>query len=107
MTINDLQQVASLAIKNGDCVGFRFVDHEVAVGDILENSFEWDGDEKTDDELPGTCAFATWKGMEKYAAYSHGAGRVVVIKGRFAGHGNDMADEILVADAEVIAVLEW
>ena len=106
--MTDLQAIAKLTAKDGDTVGFRFVDHAVSVGDTLEASFAWDGDVKTDSELAGTCAFTTWRAAEKYAQYSRGiGGSMIVIKGRFAGYGDDMVDEVLIADAEVIAVIEW
>lgn len=106
MTIADLKAIAENLTD--ETTGYRFCDYEVAVGDILENSYVWDGDEKTDDELPGTCCFKTWEALESYAKYSKGiGGKIVLIKGDFAGYGQDFADEIHIADAEVVAVIEW
>ena len=106
-TMTDVQTIASTLIEAGEVVGFRFVDHEVAVGDELQNSYVWDGDEKTEDELPGTCAFESWTSFVKYAQYSRGAGKCVVITGRDKGRGTDFAGEIYVAEAVVVAVMEW
>ena len=80
MTSTDLQAIAAELMEAGDVVGFRFVDHAVAVGDELSNSFVWDGDDKTDDELPGTCAFEGWTAMATYAQYSRGCGKIVAIR---------------------------
>ena len=96
--------------ENHEAVGFRFIDKffgsEPTVGDELENSHVWDGDEPTEDELRGTCAFADWADMEKYAQYSKGAGWIVVIGGTDEGRG-DIAGEILIGTAQVLEVIKW
>ena len=102
-----LQESANELIEAGESVGFRFVDHEVAVGAQLDNSFVWDGDEKTDDELPGTCVFESWSAMAKYAQYSKGCGKIVLVSGDHAGRGTDFADEVYISDATVVAVMDW
>lgn len=103
-----LQQQANELIAAGQVCGFRFCDHEVNVGDELGNSFVWDGDEQTSDELPGTCAFESWSAMVKYAQYSKGiGGKIVLITGDNAGRGTDFADEIYIANAKVVAVMAW
>jgi len=102
-----LETIANDLIEAGEVVGFRFVDHDVTVGDELGNSYVWDGDDKTDEELPGTCAFESWTAMAKYAQYSQGCGKIVVLTGDSAGRGTDFADEVYISDATVVAVLEW
>lgn len=105
--MNDAQKTAAELIEAGEVVGFRFVDHAVELGQQLDNSYVWDGDVKTDDELPGTCAFESWTDFVRYAQYSRGCGKCVVITGRSKGRGTDFAGEIYIADAVVVAVMEW
>lgn len=105
--MNDIQKIAAELIEANEVVGFRFVDHAVEVGQCLDNSFVWDGDEKTDTELAGTCAFESWSTFVKYAQYSRGCGKCVVITGRDKGRGTDFVGEIYVGDAVVVAVMEW
>ena len=105
--MNDAQTTAAKLIEAGEVVGFRFVDHAVHVGQCLDNSFVWDGDEKTDIELSGTCAFESWDAFEKYAQYSRGCGKCVVVTGSHKGRGTDFVGEIYVGDAVVVAVMEW
>ena len=84
--------------------GYRFVsnwdDNEPKVGDSLNASFVWDGEEITKDQLPGTCAFETRDQVEEYAKYS--TGWILKIGGDDAGYGHDMVGEILIANAVVI-----
>lgn len=105
--MNEAQTAATKLIEAGEIVGFRFVEIAVEVGQFLDNSFVWDGDEKTDTELPGTCAFESWSTFVKYAQYSRGCGKCVVITGRDKGRGTDFVGEIYVGDAVVVAVMEW
>jgi hypothetical protein len=101
-------ELAKQLTDAGETIGYRFCDYEVAVGDELDNSFVWDGDQKTDDELPGVCAFSTWEAIADYAKHSKGiGGKIVLVTGEFAGHGTDFADEIYVKWAEVVAVIDW
>jgi hypothetical protein len=96
--------------ENYEITGYRFVnkfdDAKPSVGDVLNNSFTWDGDERTDDELAGTCAFETVEQCEKYAQYSKGCGWIIEIGGYDEGYG-DLDGEILIGDATVISVREW
>lgn len=105
--MTDAQAIAAKLIEAGEVVGFRFVDHEVEVGQQLNNSRIWDGDNPTEDELPGTCAFGAWKDFAKYAQYSRGCGKCVVITGTDKGSWHDIAGEIVIGDAVVVAVMEW
>ena len=103
-----MQEQAIELIEAGESCGFRFCDHEVSVGDDLCNSFVWDGDVKLDEELPGTCAFASFQAMAKYAQYSKGiGGKIVLISGEDKGRGTDFADEIYIGNAKVVAVMAW
>jgi hypothetical protein len=103
-----IQEQAVELIAAGTVCGFRFIDHDVSVGDKLAASSVWDGDKKLDDELPGTCAFQSWSAMESYAQYSRGiGGKIVLITGDNAGRGTDFADEVYISDAVVVAVMEW
>ena len=93
---------------NYETIGFRFISpdfsSEPKVGDILENSNIWDGDEPTNDELNGTCAFSTLEECEEYSKYSKGW--IVKIGGENAGYG-DLAGELLIGNAEVLEVTKW
>jgi hypothetical protein len=103
-----LEQQANELIAAGQVCGFRFCDHKVSVGQTLDNSYIWDGDEKTDEQLPGVCAFESWSAMAKYAQYSKGiGGHIVVVTGDNAGRGTDFADECYIANATVVAVMAW
>ena len=90
--------------------GYRFVnkfdDSQPTVGDVLGNSYTWDGDERTDDELDGTCAFDMLSACQNYAKYSKGCGWIITVGGYDEGRG-DLANEILVSDAIVIGIAKW
>ena len=74
---------------------------EPTIGDVLPQSNVWDGDEETDEELPGTCAFATRAAVDEYAQWSHGW--IVEIEGEQVATG-DLPYEVIIADAVVMAV---
>jgi hypothetical protein len=93
--------------KEIEMKAYRFEKKKVAVDDTLENSHVWDGDQVTDDELPGVCAFETRMQAEKYAQYSHNIGKIVEIEGERAGSGLDMVGEVIIRDAVVTAIYEW
>ena len=97
--------------KEYEITGYRFISSsysaEPQIGQILERSFAWDGDEITEDELNGTCCFETRKQIEKYAQYSKGKGWIVMVGGDFGGYGPDMIGEILIDNAEVLEVIKW
>ena len=88
--------------------GWRYVDGSDApqVGALLDPSYVWDGDEPTDEELPGTCAWDTRAACETYAQYSHGCGWLVEVSGEYAGSGSEPA-EIILTDALVISAERW
>ena len=91
-------------------IGYRYIDNyyngPVRVGDNLQNSFVWDGDEPTDEELPGTCCFDSLDALKEYAKWSKGCGVLVVVKGEFEQYG-DLPNEVLISDAKVVEVIEW
>jgi dissimilatory sulfite reductase (desulfoviridin) alpha/beta subunit len=94
-----------------ETTGYRFISRDFSaepqIGDSLENSFVWDGDEITEDELRGTCCFETRAQVEAYAKYSKGNGWIVMVGGDSAGRGDDFVGEILIAHAEVLEVSPW
>tara|TARA_R110000782_G_scaffold250759_1_gene338128 strand:+ start:32 stop:331 length:300 start_codon:yes stop_codon:yes gene_type:complete len=89
-------------------IGYRFISPDFSgepqVGDNLENSNVWDGDEPTDYELGGTCAFSTLGECEKYATWSEGW--IVMIGGESEGYG-ELKGELLIGDALVLSVAKW
>ena len=82
------------------------VDEAPAVGDVLPESYVWDGDEPTDEGLGGTCAFSKRSVAERYAQYSHGNGWIVEVEGERLKSG-DMDYEVIITDAVVTEVREW
>ena len=90
--------------------GYRYIDNYYSsrpeVGDILPTSFVWDGDEQTDEELAGTCCFDSLEALKEYAKWSKGCGVLVIVEGEMKGWG-DLANEVIIADAEVLEVIEW
>jgi len=96
--------------NQNEVIGYRFiaewdVDEPPKIGDRLDHSYRWEGDERTDDELGGTCAFETREDIEEYTAYSRGCGWIVTITGELAGWG-ELPGEIIVRDATVTEVEE-
>lgn len=104
-----LEQKAAELIKAGECCGFRYIEGDVAVGDVLANSHMWDDDTPTDVELPGTCAYDSWQALVDHYKYNRGLGKVVLITGDFAGRGMEVGEphEVHIANAVVVAVMEW
>jgi len=80
------------------------MENSPAVGDMLPRSNVWEGDEPTDVELPGTCAWDTLSSAEKYAQYSH---EYIVLIGGVLVQSGDLAGEIIIDDAQVFAVWKW
>lgn len=90
----------------------------IDVGDALDSSFVWADGECTDDKLDGTCAldleFDGWdideerfnKMMDQARQYSllGDDEQIVIIGGNDSYEGNDQ-DEVVIFDAECIAVI--
>lgn len=95
---------AAAAIVDCDCydIGYRYLDASAEVGDELDNSYVWDGDEWTNEELPGTCAFSTIDAVIEYAKYSKGF--IAVLQGAIVEHG-ELESEIIIEGAEVAVVI--
>jgi hypothetical protein len=91
--------------------GYRFISQldgatRPEVGTVLPVSYVWHGDEQTDRQLDGTCAFATLAACVEYARWS--TGWIVRIEGeRVRNHRSNrrVAGEIVLADAVVKAIV--
>lgn len=94
-----------------EITGYRFISrdysNEPKVGDLLDRSHIWDGDEITETQLDGTCCFETLAQTENYAKYSKGNGWIVKIGGNYAGRGDDFVGEIIIDSAVVLTVNPW
>lgn len=94
-----------------ETTGFRFISRDFSpepkIGDELDRSFVWDGDQITDNELSGTCCFDSREQIEEYAKWSKGNGWIVRVGGENAGSGDDFEGEILIDNAEVLEVSPW
>ncbi|MCP4679697.1 MAG: hypothetical protein GY854_30245 [Deltaproteobacteria bacterium] len=84
--------------------GWRYQETKPAIGDVLPCSNVWHGDDPTDEELPGTCAWDTRSQCEDYAKHSSG---YMVLLGGVNVQSGDLAGEIILEDAEVFAVWDW
>ncbi len=84
--------------------GYRVMDTEPTVGTSLRNSFVWDGDEITDVELPGTCAFSSLAAARKYGRWSRGFW-IVALTGEVVQSG-DLPGEVIVRDAVIAQIVE-
>jgi len=91
-----------------ESTGYRFISRHYAerpqVGDVLDASFVWDGDEMTDEELAGTCCLETLPACKEYARYS--TGWIVQVGGYDEGRG-ELPGEIIISDATVVQVTDW
>jgi len=81
-------------------VAIRVCPDMVEVGQTLEPSFVWVDGEITDEELEGTCGI----NIHSKASYKYFGACMAIIGGYDAEYGED-AGEIIVKDAEVIAIL--
>jgi len=86
---------------------YRFLsddfDKAPLVGDETPNSFIWDGDEPTHDELDGTCCFESLEQVKEYSKYS--TGWIVKVEGDYAGFGTDLVGEVMIANGVITEVL--
>ena len=81
-------------------VAIRVCPDMVEVGQILEPSFVWVDGEITDEELEGTCGI----GINSKASCGYFGKCMAIIGGYDAEYGEDDG-EIIIKDAEVIAIL--
>ena len=99
-----------MGAEDYEITGWRFIyDWDGAapfVGQELPVSYRWDGDEKTDEELPGTCAWETRDMCEHYSKHSRGTGWIAKVGGNRGGWGEEPG-EIIIRAAVVLAVEVW
>lgn len=104
-------RIYSPMLTSHEIIGYRFIcsdfDSEPKIGEVLGNSFAWDGDQPTSDELGGTCCFESRKQVEEYAKYSKGCGWIIRVGGDLKSRGDDLVGEIIVRNAEVLEVEAW
>lgn len=87
-----------------EIAGYRVMDTEPVVGSAIRNSFVWDGDEITDVELPGACAFSTLAAARKYGQWSRGFW-IVALAGEVVRSG-ELAGEVIIRDAVIAGIVE-
>jgi hypothetical protein len=91
-------------------IGFRCQEAAAEVGDILPNSYRWDDNEQTDDELDGACALGAitdaptpdtlraWYNALRGYPGTH----IYLIGGEYGTYGEDRG-EVIVRNARVLA----
>jgi len=115
MTSQEILEI--IESTNAQVFGFRAIENKYAlsIGDDVPNSYDWDfeNDCSSDDFLPGAsaiyiCEFPEIIDIEntikKMKTYNQDNTQLLLIAGNHAGHGDDK-DEILIADATVLAIL--
>lgn len=80
----------------------------ISIGDIVDNSYEWEDGEPTQEELNGTSAVEVTadtidNAMELVDAYTWNCSQVALIASEYSEYGNDES-EIIMKDAIVLAV---
>jgi len=96
------QQIEQWEDEHGT-VAYRFVEDKPKIGAVLPHSSEWDGDNPTDEELPGTSTWETLQMAREYAQWS--SGWIVAVGGSHVRWGQE-AGERLLANATVLAIVE-
>jgi len=82
---------------------YRYIEEgEPQVGDILPTSYVWDGDEWTDEQLPGTCCFSSIQAIIEYSQWCE-TGWIVIVSGDPLKTG-ELPYEVIIREAEVISV---
>ena len=81
----------------------------VKIGDVLDNSFEWDDGNPTEEELNGTCAIDTFENPE-YAfslvkTYNRNHNEIMIIGSDNAEYGFE-EEELIMKDAVVLAIIQ-
>lgn len=94
----------------GEALALRglYADEPDTPGASLDPSRRWVDGDPTDEVLAGTSCIALDRGVEHAVSvarkYGDG-GRVALVRGTFAGYGEDR-DEVLIADAVVVSLVE-
>ena len=86
-------------------IGYRYSDEPKTTGEKLPPSYAWDGDERTDRQLRGTCAFEALASCQRYAQWSHGY--ILTLDGEQVGTDEDLPGGIILSDPVVIGVARW
>jgi len=85
-----------------EIIGYRVIEDTPVVGQQLDRSYVWAGDEITSEQLQGTCAFETLAMAREYGRYSRGFW-IVGLTGERVMAG-ELRGEVIVRDA-VVAVI--
>lgn len=82
---------------------YRVVEVKPAVGEKLEASYVWAGDEPTSERLQGTSCWASLAKAREYGRYSKGFW-VIAVEGERVMAG-ELAGEVVVRDAVVTEIV--
>lgn len=91
-------------MTTSEITGYRVVETLPVIGETLGRSYVWDGDQITDEALPGTCAFSTLAAAREYGRWSRGFW-IIGLAGERACWG-DLAYEVIIRDAVVVEIIE-
>ena len=86
-----------------DTIAYRVQDEAPVVGQTLDRSYVWDGDEPTEERLQGTCAFETEAQARSYGSAGSGLYLVEIIGDRVMAGA--LVGEVIIRDAVVLRVI--
>jgi len=84
-------------------IAYRVVESKPAIGEKLEASLVWSGDEPTSDRLQGTSCWASLAKAREYGRYSKGYW-LIAVEGEHVMAG-ELAGEVVVRDAVVTEII--
>jgi hypothetical protein len=85
-------------------IGWRFSETKFEIGEELPHSWVWDGDQWTDEALPGTCVFEDLNQVKEYAKYSKG---YILLVGGVEIKTGDEPGELIFDEAKVFGIWDW
>ncbi len=94
-----VEELTEMMIEDFD-LGYRYCAEPVGKGQVLPHSHVWDGDQRTDEELPGVCCFETMEQAKRYAQWSDG--QIVMVAGVSHG-GGELAGEVIIEPSGIVA----
>jgi len=86
-----------------DTIAYRVQDEAPTVGQTLDRSYVWSGDEPTDERLQGTCAFDTEIAARRYGKAGSGLYLVEISGDRVMA--GELVGEVIIRDAVVTRVI--
>lgn len=86
-----------------ETIAYRVQDEAPVVGQTLERSYVWAGDEPTEERLQGTCAFETEEQARRYGKAGTGLYLVEITGDRVMAGA--LVGEVIIRDAVVRRVV--